>query len=379
MRRKTDASAPGVRRTRARAAAIIFGAALLFAPGCGRKPPPPPSRSVRSVKAIRVTLQGAGLRRTFSGLARAGQEAALSFRVGGKVEKILVGVGDRVKQGQVLARLDAYDYELEERNIQANLESARAAARNSENDYRRAKALYEENNISRSRLDQAETKRNSDRAGVKALSARLVQARNQLDYTGVRAPFSGFVSGKKMEEFETVAAGQPVLTVMDPHSLKVEVGVPESLISRVARREPVSVKFNSLDLSPLAGTVSEVGVALDNATGTYPVTVILQHVPPEIRPGMAAEVTFTFKSLSPGSLVLPTSAILEDLKSGRRNVWVVEGGRARKREVKTGELAQNGLEIISGLKGGELVVTAGVHRLEEGQQVKILGENPKSE
>lgn len=358
---------------------IVLAAVLLAGPGCGRKPPKPPVKAVRPVKVLRLTRQGTGLQRTFSGLARAVKEASLSFRVSGKLAKILVGVGDQVKKRQLLASLDSYDYELSQRNVQANLESARAAFRNSENSYQRAKALYEDNNISKSQLDQAEARRNSDRAQVKAQDVRLVQARNQLAYTELRAPFAGFVSGKQLEEFESVTAGQPVLTVMDPRSLKVEVGIPESLISRVDRGEPVTINFNSLDLPPLPGVVSEVGVALEDSTGTYPVTVILKKPPPEIRPGMAAGVTFDFRSPTRQELVVPTSSILEDLKTRRRYVWVVEDRRARKREIKTGDLSRNGLVVLSGLKEGELVVTAGVHQLEEGRKVKILKVNPKSE
>jgi len=340
--------------------------------GCGREEVVVEEEFIRPVRTMTIGSVRGGLERTFSGTVRAGQEASLAFRVGGKVEEILVDVGSKVEKGQVLARLDKHDYELSVKNTESNLASARAAYKNSESNYQRQKSLYENGNISKSQLDQYEAQRNSDLSQMEALAAQLDQVRNQLSYTSLKAPFNGYISIKNIEEFENVAAGQSAFTLVDPGELKVAVGIPESLIIQVKEGEPVSIAVDSLPEKEFAGTIREVGVALDTTTGTYPVTARIIDPAPGILPGMTAEVTFIFAFTGGEGFIVPTSALLEDIQTGDRYLWIFSEGSVKKLPVKTGELVADGIEIIAGLTGGEIVVTAGVHQLEEGQKVRIL-------
>lgn len=340
--------------------------------GCSREEPVEEKEFIRPVRTMVVGSVEGGLERTFSGTVKAGQEASLAFRVSGKVEKILVEVGSRVLKGQTLARLDTHDYELSVRNIESNLASARAAYKNSESSYQRQKSLYENGNISKSQLDQYETQRNSDISQVDALTAQLEQARNQLAYTTLQAPFDGYISTRSIDEFENVMAGQPVFTLVDPGELKVAVGIPESLIIRVKEGDKVMILVESQPGRNFAGAVGEVGVALDPNTGTYPVTARIIDAEPGILPGMTAEVTFTFAFTASEGFIVPTSALVEDIQTGDRYLWIFSENEVRRCPVKTGELVAEGIEIISGLKGGEVVITAGVHQLEEGQKVRLL-------
>jgi len=344
----------------------------IFAAGCGREEAVVEEEFIRPVRTIVVGSVRGGLERTFSGTVRSVREASLAFRVGGKVEEIMVDVGGKVEKDQVLARLDKHDYELSVKNTESNLSSARAASKNSESSYQRQKSLYENGNISKSQLDQYEAQRNSDLSQMEALVAQLDQVRNQLSYTSLKAPFNGYISAKKIEAFESVAAGQSIFTLVDPGELKVAVGIPESLIIQVKEGEEVMIAVESLPEREFAGSISEVGVALDIATGTYPVTARIIDPPPGILPGMTAEVTFTFDFTGGDGFIVPTSALLEDIQTGNRYLWIFSEGTVKKRSVTTGELVADGIEIISGLTGGEIVVTAGVHQIEEGQAVRIL-------
>ena len=354
---------------------LLIGTAavsIVFLAGCGGDAPEMEEKYVRPVKATVIGRAPEGLERTFSGTIRAGKVASLAFRVSGKVEEIAVEVGDRVEKGELLARLDDHDYRLSVKNIEGSLESARAAYKNSRSSYERNKRLYENSNISKAELDRYETQRNSDRARVESLQAQLEQARNQLSYTELKAPFHGYISAKKAEEFENAVSGQAILEVVDPGELKVDGGSPESLISRVGEGEEVSVSLETLPDRRFSGTVSEVGVSLDTSTGTYPVTVRIDRPSPEILPGMTAEVTFMFGFTGRKGFVLPTSAIVEDIRTGDRYLWIVSDNTVSKRKIKTGALVSDGIEIVSGVEEGEVVVTAGVHQLEVGQEVRIL-------
>jgi len=353
--------------------AIAAALALAALPaGCRKPPAEKPAAPVRPVKTMTIQPAGEGLTRAFSGSVRAGQEAELAFRVGGKVERILVQVGDEVDEGRLLASLDRRDYEIAVRNTESNLASARAAERKSESGYQRAKALYESSNISKDELEQAEAQRNSDRAQAEALQSQLEAARAQLSDTELTAPFAGSISKQEVEPFENVAAGETIFSLVDRRALEVRLGVPENLIARVRRGQEAAIALEALPGQAFAGRVSEVGVALDPATGTYPLTVALADPGAEFRPGMAAEATFRFGFQGKRGIVVPTTALTEDVRTGARYVWVVEGDTARKRPVVIGDLEASGVEIVEGLAAGETVVVAGAHRLEDGQKVRPL-------
>lgn len=340
--------------------------------GCGQEEVVMEGEIIRPVKTMVVSSARSGVERTFSGTIRAGQEASLAFRVSGKVDEVMVEVGDKVNKGRLLARLDPHNYQLSVKNIESNLASAQAAYKNSRSSYQRRKNLYENSNISKSQLDQYETQRNSDLSQVNALNAHLEQARNQLSYAALKAPFKGYISARKIDEFENIAAGQSIFTLVDPVKLKVDIGIPESLIVQVKDGDSVSIVVESLPGREFPGSVAEVGVALDANTGTYPVVARITNPVPGILPGMAAEVTFSFAFTALEGFVVPTSALLEDIQTGDRYLWIFREERVKKYPVQTGKLVADGIEIVSGLKGGEAVVTAGVHSLEEGQKVKVL-------
>ncbi len=345
---------------------------LGLAAGCGKEAVEPVTEAVRPVRTITADAAAEGLRRSFSGTIRPGREAALAFQVAGKVEEISVAVGDRVAPGRELARLDPSDYRLMVKSLESNLASAEAAAKNSQAAYQRQSRLYENNTVSKSELDLYEAQRDSDRAQAESLRAQLEQAENQLDHTRLSAPFAGFIASRTVEEHETVSAGQPVFTLVDPQQLKVELGMPERLISRIRPGDPVEVSVDIFPGEEIAGVVSEVGVALDGSTGSYPVKVEIADPPEGLRPGMAAEAVFTFPFAAGGGYIVPTSALLKDMVSGENFLWIVEDGRAVRRPVEIGELVSGGVEIVSGLSPGEIVVTAGVNRLEEGRKVRVL-------
>lgn len=345
---------------------------LVLLAGCGKEAPETVTEVIRPVKTITVGAAEEGLRRSFSGTVRAGREAALAFQVAGKVAEIAVAVGDRVAGDQLLARLDPYDYQLMVTGLESNLAAARAAAKNSQAAYRRHTRLYENSTISKAELDLYEVQRDSDLAQVEALAAQLEQAKNQLDYTRLRAPFPGYISARRIEEHETVAAGQQVFTLVDPVRLKIVLGMPERLIARVQPSAPVGISLEILPGKTVPGVVTEIGVALDPAIGSYPVTVEIADPPPELRPGMAAEAVFTFGFPSGAGFVVPTSALLQDMLTGGNYLWVIEEGAARRRTVETGSLVSDGVEIISGLSPGDVVVVAGANQAEEGMKLRVL-------
>lgn len=345
-------------------------------------------RPVRYEEALAV---GAKRERQLSGIAKAGVESQLSFRVGGTIEDLAVTVGRDVSKGDLIARLDATDMQLQLQEAEAALAQAEAAERKAEADYDRVRGLYENQNASKSDLDAARAQAESTGAQVEAARQRLARARRQLSYTRLTAPLDGAIAAVRAEVNENIQPGQTVALLASGSRPEVEVAVPEALISQVREGDAAEVTFDALPGATFPAVVTEVGVAMTGNASAFLVTVLLEVSDGAIRSGMAATVTLRFgphngSAVGSGGkeriLVRPV-AVGED--RGGRYVFVLEpeaagepddtGERlaiARRRAVEVGELTPEGLEIRAGLADGELVATAGVRRIRDGQTVKLL-------
>ncbi len=351
----------------------VIGMVLLVLAGCAEEPVV--EEVLRTVRYEAVRASEAARARTFAGVARAGVESQLSFRVAGTVDRVPVIVGQQVKRGQLLAQLDPTDYELKVQEALAGLAQAEAALRNSDADYDRVRGLYENHNASRRELDGARANFESSQAQVEAAQKRLEQARQQVAYCSLRAPVDGTVAAVDVEVNENVSAGQKLFLLTAGSDIEVEVALPETLIASVEPGEKVAVSFDALPSRSFDATVTEAGVAAVGTATTFPVTVRLAEADPDIRSGMAAEVELRFAGAARAKrMMVPAVSVGED-RDGRY-VFVLEAGSGgqgvvKRRAVTVGELTSDGLEILSGLSEGELLVTAGVRRLSDGERVSL--------
>ena len=338
------------------------------------EPPPPPEPTIRPVRVTEVHATGGGRTRAFSGVARAGVESTLSFRVPGTIEELPVRVGDRVSAGQLIARLDAVDFELQVKETEASLSQTQAQAQNADAGLRRVRGLYENDNASRADLDAVVANAASAGALVESVSKRLELALRQVDYTRLLAPVAGAIAEVPAEVNENVTPGDPVVVLTSGTTApEVEVAVPEGLIRQIQRDAAVTVVFDAIPGRTLRGVVTEVGVA---ATGTtFLVTVALADGEGEVRPGMAAEVAFELPDDGRGArFIVPPEAVGEDRQG--RFVFVAEPSGegfavVRRRAVTVGELVPDGLEVFDGLADGDRVITAGVSRIQDGADVRL--------
>ena len=361
-----------------RIAGMVLLAGFLMA--CEPQTPDASPELIRPVRSEQVSLTGSDQVRTFSGTAKAGLEAKLSFKVSGTLERLLVRVGDKVEQGQVLATIDPQDYNLQVQRAEAALSRAKASARSAKADYARVRALYENRNASRNDLDQARAAAESSRAEVESSTKEWEMARLQLGYARLTSPAACYVASVPVEVNENLQVGQTVMEVVCGSRLEVEVGVPEVFIAKVTKGSTVTARFDAIPGIQFQAVVTKVGVASGRTATTFPVTVQLKQAVPGFRSGLAAEVAFAFKRREgQARLLLPSVAVGED-RSGRF-VYVVENiqdelGVVRRKPVSTGELTMEGLEVLDGLSDGERVVTAGVRRIREGQTVRLMSGAP---
>ncbi len=325
---------------------------------------------IRPVRYVVVEGSDAATQRTYSGVAKAGQESRLSFQVSGQVLSVPINVGDVVVKGQTMARMDPADFALQLRNAQAAAAQARAQERNAKATYERTRALYENQD-----LDADRTAYESARAGFESANQQIRLRQRQLGYTHLKAPEPGTLATVDIEVNEYVQAGVLVATLLAGDQIEVSVSVPASIIRSIKKGAEALARFDSLEGRALKGTVTEVGVSSAAGATTFPVTVRLSEGQDQVRAGMAADVTFVLDAVKNGpKYALPTSAVGEDREG--RFVFKVEMGDdglgvVHRNPVEVGQLLSNGVEIHAGVEPGDLVVTAGVSRIYDGLQVRV--------
>ncbi len=353
--------------------------------GCGESEP---ERTViRPVRAAKVGDVGGLQRRSFPGRAQAAQTVDLPFRVSGPLITFPVHVGDRVKQGDVVARIDPRDFEVNLRNVQSQLAQSKAGLARAEKAFRRQLNILEADPgaTSDAAVDRARAQRDAAVANVDSLTASVVSAKDQLDDTYLGAPFDGVVVATFVENFENVRAKQPIVRILDPSHIEMVVNVAENYISLVPLVQSVTMQFDAFPGREFEGSVKEIGSEASQTTRTFPVTLIMQQPDDAlILPGMAGgarvdKMDDSEQQLRKG-IGVPVGAVFTPDAETRSHVWIIkptEGdlGVLERRPVMTGDLTRLGVLITEGLSAGEMIVTAGVHSVQEGQTVRILKEN----
>jgi len=234
--------------------------------------------------------------------------------------------------------------------------------------------------VSQSMVEVRRGEMDSSRAQLSSAQAAVTRAKDNLSYTSIRAPFTGTVVEKFVENFEDVQAKQQIVRMVDTKQVEFVVQVPESLMVHVPKVQKAFVVFDAHPELEIPATVKEIGKEASQTTRTYPVTLIMDQ-PEEFQllAGMAGKARGDQESVAavvgkeePTSVEVPLVAIFSD-EGNTSYVWVIDeaSNKVTRRQVEVGSLSNNGV-MVEGLKPGEWVASAGVNTLVEGQQVRIL-------
>lgn len=350
----------------------LFALFLLLATACVRADPPY-EPGPRPVKTVVVGEPRQTVTRAFSGMARASADTALSFRIPGVLQSLPAQVGRQVRAGELIARLDPTDYRLKVLELESQVVQAEAVFTKAEADYERIRPLFEDGIVSKSTLDDAQAARDASRAALEAVRKNLELAGQQLTYTTLTAPVNGTVSAVPVENFQTVQAGQPIAVLSSDEIMEFEAGLPDHLIHSIALNDRAEVLFDVLPGRAFPARVVETGIT-PGAVSTYPVKLRLEESSPRIRPGMIGEARF---EITPDNgepyMTVPVEAVF-GLPDGTQAVWIVDErtSTVQRRAVNVGRLVAEGLQVLGGLTPGDHLVVRGVHRLEEGQRVRLM-------
>lgn len=327
--------------------------------GCSRRQPT--AGAVRPVK-VTTAADAAYIDKDFAGMATPDDVVNLAFKLSGQVLDVPVSNGESVKKGQLLAELDPRDVELQ---VAAN----RSAYQQASSQLSRIRRLLEHEAVSRQEFEAAQTQ---------YAQARSVYE-NSMDLltdTKLRAPFSGVIEQKYVDNFERVQAGQSIVRLVNPVTTTVKFTLPESALSQLALPTTrFTVEFDNYRDVEFSAELKDYVKTSSDASG-FPVSLRLTGVDTvryRISPGMSCTITMQVADAIPQAVSLPLTAIYAPAAGGKY-VWIVDDdNRVYRHTVTLGQpYGRDRVLIESGVAPGDRIVTAGVYRLQEGEQVRIL-------
>ena len=315
------------------------------------------------VKVQQIKLSNAAQEENYSGVVRGRYETNLSFQVSGKIISRDVQSGSLVRAGDVLMTLDPKDIVEQSRSAEAQVAATQAQLQLAKSNLDRYSELFKAEAIAAVVLDQYKTQYDAAKAAYDAAVAQAQQSQNALDYTTLTANADGVISEIQAEVGQVVAAGQSVLTLVQIGELEVVANIPENKIDAVQIGQRVSITFWATG-DEVSGTIREIAPMADSASRTFTVKISL---PPmqSVQLGMTANVIM--RGGSPSAIILPLSAIYQTGNAAQ--VWLVEGGKVQLKKVEVTAFDNNNVQV-RGLKAGDVVVVAGVHKLRDGQEVR---------
>lgn len=330
--------------------------------------PAPPAEPIRAVKVITVGVQGANSTLEYAGEVRARVESQLGFRVGGKLLERPVEAGQRVKAGQLLARLDAQDLTLATDAARAQAAAARTNRDLAAADFKRYTELKDQGFIGGAELERRDAVLKSAQAQLDQAQAQLSAQGNQAAYASLHADAAGVITAVLAERGQVVAAGAPVLQLAHDGARDVVFAVPEDKVAAIKAGTPAQVRVWSTGAT-LAGVVREVAASADPATRTFSVKVALQAKNDLALGSTVSVLPQALQHTGAPVIKLPTSALWQQGQATA--VWVLDPASmtVTPQTVQIATADGNDVIVSGGLQPGMQVVVVGVHVLAPGQKV----------
>lgn len=344
--------------------------AIMALAGCGQETAPK-GVEIRPVRSVTVDPKPIADDSRAVGEIKPRQESDLGFRVSGKVVARLADVGVSVKAGDVLARLDEQDNANKLRSAQADVVSAEAVLTEARGAEERLKTLLASGTTTRTNYDAALKNFRSAQAKLDSAKAALALSQDQLRYNELKADFDGIVTAVGAEPGQVVNTGQMIVRLAPPNDKDAVFAISEAAFRGRPKGDKPEIVVSLLSNPDVTvdGIVREVSPVADPATRTYQVKVALKDAPEAMRFG--ASVVGRLKTTTAPVVVLPGSALFD--KDGNAAVWVYQPASqsVALKPVVISRFETDRVVIGEGLVKGDIVVTAGVNRLREGQKVRL--------
>lgn len=338
------------------------------------------TESTRGLRAFKVESSTQSVERRYPSVVRPHDETRLAFEVGGQLQEVVLDEGQTVQLGEVLLKLDPSTFQLHVQASQAGLAQTTAAYQNASANFERQSVLWDKRVIPRSGFDDAKAAVDTARAQREQASKRLEIARDNLAKTELKAPFQGTIAKVEVSSYGTIPAGQRTLTLYADNAFETAFTVPSSVISALTVGQPVRILISDMPSETYSGHISELGARAAEVSA-FPVVVVLDNVPANLKSGMSAEVMIDIALEPHGEgFLIPITCFsfntVKRLNPDRTGVPVFvydpDTGTVRERKVDVLSVRENMVIVHSGLQAGDLVASAGVSYLRDGQSVQLL-------
>ena len=322
---------------------------------CGEKRQAVQEQTVR-VKVQQIQTEAVNGEQGFSGTIEESSGASLSFAVSGTIKKIYVTAGQVVGAGQLIAELDPTTLNHAYTIAKTSLEQV-------QDTYNRMKELHDSGSLPEMQWIQIENE-------LKSAIASEAMSKKSLNDTKLYAPFSGFIASKDAEIGQSSAPGMPIVKLVSIGNVKVKISVPEDDVQRIAKGSSMKIIVPALNNREFSGRVTERGVSADPRSRTYEVKATIQNSDGQLLPGMICQAFTNYMQGTTGVFV-PANLVQLD-GDNKTFVWVVNGGKAVKREITISSETAQGAQVSGGLSAGDQIIVAGQQKVSNGMKVEIV-------
>ena len=334
---------------------MMAAVALMALCSCGEKKQTAEEQTVR-VKVQQIQAEAVNGEQGFSGTIEEQSGASLSFATAGTIKRIYVNSGQTVGAGQLIAELDPT-------TMQNAYTIAKTALEQAQDTYNRMKELHDDGSLPEMQWIAIENQ-------LKSATASEAMAKKSLADTKLYAPFGGYIATKDAEVGQNAGPGVPVVKLVSIGSVKVKISVPEDDIQRIKKGSSMKIIVPALGNREFSGSVTERGVSADPRSRTYEVKATINNHDGQLLPGMICQA---FTNYMQGTTGVFVPANLVQLDSDNNTfVWVVNGGKAVKRQIFISNETAQGAQVSGGLSDGDQIIVAGQQKVSNGMSVEIV-------
>ena len=334
---------------------MMAAVALMALCSCGEKKQTAEEQTVR-VKVQQIQAEAVNGEQGFSGTIEEQSGASLSFATAGTIKRIYVNSGQTVGAGQLIAELDPT-------TMQNAYTIAKTALEQAQDTYNRMKELHDDGSLPEMQWIAIENQ-------LKSATASEAMAKKSLADTKLYAPFGGYIATKDAEVGQNAGPGVPVVKLVSIGSVKVKISVPEDDIQRIKKGSSMKIIVPALGNREFSGSVTERGVSADPRSRTYEVKATINNHDGQLLPGMICQA---FTNYMQGTTGVFVPANLVQLDSDNNTfVWVVNGGKAVKRQIFISNETAQGAQVSGGLSDGDQLIVAGQQKVSNGMKVEIV-------
>ena len=333
----------------------IAAVVLIALCGCGEKKKTAAEQTVR-VKVQQIQAEVVNGEQGFSGTIEESSGTSLSFAVTGTIKKIYVSAGQMVAAGQLIAELDPT-------TLQNAYTIAKTSLEQAQDTYNRMKELHDAGSLPEMQWISIENQ-------LKSAMASEAMSKKSLNDTKLYAPFSGYIASRDGEIGQNAIPGSPIVKLVNIGSVKVKISVPENEVQRIAKGSSMKIIVPALSNREFSGRVTERGVSADPRSRTYEVKATIQNPGSQLLPGMICQA-FTNYMLGSTGVFVPAYLVQLD-GDNKTFVWVVNSGKAVKREITINNETAQGVQVSGGLSAGDQIIVAGQQKVSNGMKVEIV-------